>query len=192
MYDIIDNFLPESEFKEIKEWANSQPFPSQQDWSPYLTEGENVSIKKPSVGRDIHFFQENKMDDKCIVYFQKKLFDLLNKDDDRDERKIPYGEFKSHLYKYEYGSGILMHKDHSIKSGARRYGISFYLNDEWDANWGGELIVYENNEPKDTVMPKRNRLAVVNGNYHKVSPNLNQSVDRLTLQTFVVKPNKEN
>ena len=118
MYDIIDNFLPESEFKEIKEWANSQPFPSQQDWSPYLTEGENVSIKKPSVGRDIHFFQENKMDDKCIVYFKKKLFDLLNKDDDRDERKIPYGEFKSHLYKYEYGSGILMHKDHSIKSGA--------------------------------------------------------------------------
>jgi Rps23 Pro-64 3,4-dihydroxylase Tpa1-like proline 4-hydroxylase len=190
MYNIIDNFLPESEFKEMKEWANSQPFPSQQDWSPYLTEGENVNIKKPSVGRDIHFFQENKMDDKCIVYFQKKLFDLLNKDDDRDERKIPYGEFKSHLYKYEYGSGILMHKDHSIKSDARRYGISFYLNDEWNANWGGELIVYENNEPKDTIMPKRNRLAIVNGNYHKVSPNLNQSVDRLTLQTFVVKKEK--
>ena len=64
----------------------------------------------------------------------------------------------------------------------------FYLNDEWDANWGGELVVYENGEPKNTVMPKRNRLAVINGSYHKVSPNLNQSVDRLTLQTFVVKP----
>ena len=82
-----------------------------------------------------------------------------------------------------------MHQDHSPNSNERRYGISFYLNDEWDANWGGELVVYENGEPKNTVMPKRNRLAVINGNYHKVVPNLNQSVDRLTLQTFVVKPN---
>ena len=98
MYEVIDNFLPESEFKEIKEWANAQPFPSQQDWSPYLTEGENVSIKKPSVGRDIHFFQENKMDDSqekvnlkkfhVSAYWQnkilswKKKYPIVNKSPD--------------------------------------------------------------------------------------------------------------
>jgi len=192
MYEIIDNFLPESEFKEMKEWASAQSYPSQQDWYPYLTNDENISIKKPSVGRDIHFFKENKMVDKSIVHFQKKIFDMLNKKDgDTDpNKKVHYTEFKSHLYKYGYGSGILMHKDHSTKSDATRYGIPFYLNDEWNANWGGELIVYESNEPKDIIMPKRNRLAIVNGNYHKVSPNLNQVIDRLTLQTFIVKKDK--
>ena len=192
MYEIIDNFLPESEFKEMKEWASAQSYPSQQDWYPYLTNDENVSVKKPSVGRDIHFFKENKMVDKSIVHFQKKIFDMLNKKngDTDPNKKVHYTEFKSHLYKYEHGSGILMHKDHSEKSDATRYGISFYLNDEWNANWGGELIVYESNEPKDTIMPKRNRLAIVNGNYHKVSPNLNQVIDRLTLQTFIVKKDK--
>ena len=191
MYDVIDNFLPEPEFKEMKEWASEQSYPSQQKWywHPFLTEEENISIKKPFIGRDIHFFKANKMVDKSIVHFQKKVFDILNKKDgDTDpNKKVHYTEFKSHLYKYEYGSGILMHQDHAEKSDATRYGISFYLNDEWNANWGGELIVYEDNEPEGTVMPKRNRLAIINGSYHKVSPNLNQAIDRLTLQTFVIK-----
>ena len=94
------------------------------------------------------------MVDKSIVHFQKKVFDILNKKDgDTDpNKKVHYTEFKSHLYKYEYGSGILMHQDHAEKSDATRYGISFYLNDEWNANWGGELIVYEDNEPSFPIL----------------------------------------
>jgi Rps23 Pro-64 3,4-dihydroxylase Tpa1-like proline 4-hydroxylase len=66
-----------------------------------------------------------------------------------------------------------------------RIAITFYLNDEWNPNSGGELILYNNkNEPKDIILPKGNRLCIVYDELHKVSVNLNKYIDRLSIQTF--------
>ena len=78
----------------------------------------------------------------------------------------------------------------------KRIGITLYLNDYWQNNWGGELIIYSGGEheygdtcvtcePQDIILPKANRLVIVDGVWHKVNVNLNREVNRLAIQTFI-------
>ena len=51
MYDIIDNFLSEPEFKEMKEWASAQSYPSQR---AYPRVHQSPSHCVPDVNRTNH------------------------------------------------------------------------------------------------------------------------------------------
>ena len=201
-YEIIDNFLNESDFKILQKWAFSQMTTKNQNWSNYLLSDDtnSVSITQPLV---YDFISSETKIKKVQKLFRKKIEDFLNLNTDKYELTPNTGnitEFNSYIYRYKYGSGILMHKDSDGKSLGKRYGISFYLNDEWKDNWGGELFIYKggyDDSNKDSggicndctvdkiLKPKRNRLVIVDGYWHKVNPNLNNKIDRYAIQTFI-------
>ena len=122
-------------------------------------------------------------------------------------KTLKFTELESFVHRYGYNSGILLHRDHvgtkKWPSQGKRFGITLYLNDEWKPNWGGELIIYEAEkneyfverdscEPVDVILPKRNRLVIIDNSWHKVSPNLNKNIDRLVIQTFITLSFKTN
>ena len=85
----------------------------------------------------------------------------------------------------------------------KRLGISFYFNEDWNPNWGGELCIYQGGDEEwgdttnkkndfyksllldDVINPRPNRLVIVDGPWHKLNPNQSKSNDRLSLQTFI-------
>tara|TARA_R100000008_G_scaffold74691_1_gene53594 strand:+ start:262 stop:822 length:561 start_codon:yes stop_codon:yes gene_type:complete len=179
MYKIIDNFINESEFIELKKWCLNQKFLKIKNdrnsaWDNILTKDSGIDIYKPMYVDII-----DNCDETIIQNYEKKISKIIK------ELKWTHHNLYSRIHKFGYGSGILIHNDKSEKSYTDRVAATLYLNDNWNPNSGGELIIYNNKkEPKDIILPKRNRLCVVYDELHKVSVNLNKYVDRLSIQTF--------
>ena len=69
--------------------------------------------------------------------------------------------YESHFAIYDEGDFYETHLDAFKNSKNRVVTTVYYLNDEWNKNDGGELIVYdENNEEIAKVMPNANTLVV--------------------------------
>jgi len=200
LYEIIDNFLSEKEFRIVQEFAADQPCNDDtSSWTESLLFDSGVAIKGPEIERGID-------KDFRLLNFKSKLenvFELKFNKKNSDYSIKQIIEYGSNIQRYKYGTGILLHKDHSKKINQKRYTISLYLNNEWKPNWGGELIIYKTKkneyfierdscEPIDVILPKRNRLVIIGDSWHKVSPNLNKSVDRLIIQTFITLSLKKN
>lgn len=83
---------------------------------------------------------------------------------------------------YNYGDCPTIHADHS---GAGHYTVLYYANEEWDANWSGETVFY--NESRDeirtSVFPKPGRIVSFDGRIPHVArePNRICPVVRYTI-----------
>lgn len=70
-------------------------------------------------------------------------------------------EYEAHFAKYEKGDFYQKHLDCFKGYENRRLTTVFYMNDEWSAEDGGELVVYDLNDKKVTTLPpKAGRLFV--------------------------------
>ncbi|WP_394250120.1 2OG-Fe(II) oxygenase [Vibrio profundi] len=70
-------------------------------------------------------------------------------------------EYEAHFAKYEKGDFYQKHLDCFQGNENRRLTTVFYMNDEWSAEDGGELVVYDLNDKKVTTLPpKAGRLFV--------------------------------
>jgi len=209
MHEVIDNFLSEAEFKVIQEFGILQPCDSgteayvhdpvyKRAYPEILSDDSEVIINEPKIQS---YIDRNVI----LLTLKNKLIDII--ESKYSIKQIT--EYGSSIHRHKYGAGILLHKDHSYEINEKRLGISLYLNNVWKPNWGGELIIYNNTkkalsnseiyvvekdscEPIDVILPKRNRLVIIEGSWHKVSPNLNKSVDRVVIQTFITLSLKKN
>ena len=93
------------------------------------------------------------------------------------------------VYRWQPGSGMGEHSD-----GHTETALTFYLNDTWQKNWFGDFVFYETADAESkgfgrAISPQPNRL-VINKNTipHKVTYSSSLSVERVTVQAFVVKP----
>ena len=111
--------------------------------------------------------------------------------------------YGANAFRYKVNCGLLIHTDkHPGVEFDNRYGITLFLNDVWHPNWGGETIVYKEPDEdcyyKDESLnmnnkwvvdkvyyPKRNRLVIIDGQPHQVKQNLNENIDRITIQIFI-------
>ena len=101
------------------------------------------------------------------------------------ETKIPYFIDGFMLYVWPNSSYITWHDDGMYKA-----GLTIYLNEKWDSNWGGYLM-YEENEEIKAIKPEKN-LGVLqeNGVNHMVTTiNVGANL-RTTLQFFLTKKKK--
>jgi hypothetical protein len=92
------------------------------------------------------------------------------------------------VYRWERLSGMGLHTD-----GHTDTAITFYLNDVWHPDWGGDFTYYASHDDLEmglghSAAPRPNRL-VVNHNTvdHKVNYCATTAQDRVTLQAFVYK-----
>lgn len=68
--------------------------------------------------------------------------------------------FETHLTSYPQGSFYKIHKDRFRHHAHRVISFVLYLNPDWDASKGGELVIYPEGQAPVTILPQAGRLAV--------------------------------
>jgi len=177
MYKIIDNFLDDKLYNDLYDLAiSTKPVRESRDfWTAGLYKESGVE-QKNSVKISSGFVNLNDDNPECIKKFQEyiKMYMLPIY---KDSYKIT-----SMFYNWNE-SNIFWHDD-----GSHRYGITYYLNKEWEADWGGELLLQDST----FVQPKPNRIIFIKAPYnHKTSLVAEGAPDRLTIQTFVSDKDKD-
>ncbi|MGI9308068.1 MAG: 2OG-Fe(II) oxygenase [Gammaproteobacteria bacterium] len=174
---VRDDFLPSEDFIALQRWAVSVPTPKtrkDREWQQLLVRdfGENKGSRQWASDHD-DVPEEAQPFVKAL-----REAEIIAKDD-----LLHFG-----VYRWERLSGMGIHTDAHTDT-----AITFYLNDVWEKNWGGDFTYYES--PSDleigighTVSPAANRLVVNHSTIdHKVNYCSTTAQDRLTLQAFVYK-----
>jgi len=174
---VRDKYLPEEQFIELQRWAYQMDTPftrEQRNWSEIIKRdfAENKASRQ---------WASNHNDVPPVL--QKFIATLRDAEIVGKNDLIHIG-----VYRWERLSGMGMHLDSHTDT-----AITFYLNDVWDSNWGGDFIYYEGKQELalgvgHAVMPAANRLVVNHSTiHHKVAYCSITSPDRVTLQAFVFK-----
>ncbi|MDR3501022.1 MAG: 2OG-Fe(II) oxygenase [Legionella sp.] len=72
-------------------------------------------------------------------------------------------EFETHFASYQPGTFYKKHIDQFAAQKTRKVSFVYYLNEDWQDEYGGQLILYDtNNHPLENVSPRGNRLICFN------------------------------
>lgn len=69
-------------------------------------------------------------------------------------------EYECHWAHYPEGSFYRRHVDAFAGGANRRVSTALYLNHDWCADWGGELILYDQTKEIERVLPRMGTLVV--------------------------------
>lgn len=169
---VIDEFLPERDFKLVETFARHLVLPYTQKSSGWSSE-IILDSKKVKMGRAF-------LDAKPapLAIFEAAL---------RNVRRMPWPEGRSLsllVYEWQHGSYIPLHDDHGV-----HFAVTYYLNSTWNPNWGGDLMVMTRPGETDLgtwISPRKNRLVIATAGVKHRTTILSPSADkRLTIQGFV-------
>jgi len=81
-------------------------------------------------------------------------------------------DFQGHFALYPRGAGYARHFDRLVGSDVRAISAALYLNDDWDADDGGELRLYTGGGASVDVLPQGGRLVAFQSDRfeHEVLP----------------------
>tara|TARA_R110002153_G_scaffold7687_2_gene34347 strand:- start:334 stop:864 length:531 start_codon:yes stop_codon:yes gene_type:complete len=84
------------------------------------------------------------------------------------------------IYYMKKGAGINWHCDYTWK-----YGATYYLNNRWGQDWGGEFMFSDKNG-HGFIPVVGNSLVIIKAPFqHKVNPVLNSLMPRISVQMFM-------
>lgn len=69
-------------------------------------------------------------------------------------------EVEAHFSCYEAGEFYALHRDNPKGKNSRMISAVYYLHDQWQEDWGGELRLQDKHEVWHTIRPEPNRLAL--------------------------------
>ncbi|OTG67077.1 2OG-Fe(II) oxygenase [Acinetobacter silvestris] len=69
-------------------------------------------------------------------------------------------EVEAHFACYNAGEFYALHRDNPQQKNDRVISTVYYLHEDWQADWGGELRLQDKNEQWHTIQPKPNRIAL--------------------------------
>ena len=72
-----------------------------------------------------------------------------------------WGIQRAYINGYCFGNDAAAHVDSKNSNIPQKTAI-IYLNEEWDINWGGETVIFENDEIIKSVLPKEGRVFIFN------------------------------
>ena len=133
--EIKDNFLSESEVKQLYAHFLSQPFTLR-----HRSHSVKQSVHKAQMA---HFLEDSELEIPAI----KKIIDSLN------VGKI----IKAYVQCYSSSTEPIMHKDNGDKTSMT------FIHPEYDVDWGGEFIVYGEDTTGLAVQPLPGRNINFNG-----------------------------
>jgi hypothetical protein len=175
---VYDNYFSDEEFRQIQHWAMSLPADltrEDRDWSVYI----KLDFEECLMSR-MWLTDDNDLPPEAQLFVDRvRQTDFVD-----DDASILVG-----VYRWQTGSGIGEHTD-----GHTEAAITYYINDTWEKNWFGDLIFYETKEAEErgfgrSVSPFANRLVINRATMpHKVTYSSKLSLERVTVQGFVVKP----
>ena len=69
-------------------------------------------------------------------------------------------EVEAHFACYNAGEFYALHRDNPQQKNGRLISTVYYLHEEWQEDWGGELRLQDKNEQWHVIAPKPNRIAI--------------------------------
>jgi len=121
-----------------------------------ISSSSDLHIDKNRRRDKIHWLNEDSDAQSTFLKFADKLKNYLNR-----ELYLGITYYESHFAIYDEGDFYETHVDAFKSSKNRVVTTVYYLNDTWDDNDGGELIVYDgNNNFLTKVIPHANTLVV--------------------------------
>ena len=69
-------------------------------------------------------------------------------------------EVEAHFACYNAGEFYALHRDNPQQKNGRLISTVYYLHEEWQEDWGGELRLQDKNEQWHVIPPKPNRIAI--------------------------------
>ncbi|MFV5489716.1 2OG-Fe(II) oxygenase [Acinetobacter sp. ASP199] len=69
-------------------------------------------------------------------------------------------DVEAHFACYNAGEFYALHRDNPQGKNGRMISAVYYLHDEWQDDWGGELHLQDKNEQWHILQPKPNRIAM--------------------------------
>ncbi|SPL69698.1 2OG-Fe(II) oxygenase [Acinetobacter stercoris] len=69
-------------------------------------------------------------------------------------------QVEAHFACYNAGEFYALHRDNPQKKNDRVISAVYYLHEEWQEDWGGQLHLQDKNDHWHTITPKPNRIAM--------------------------------
>jgi SM-20-related protein len=111
---------------------------------------------KPKIRKDRIFWLDNKKNGPFELAFFARIEEFIQYLNETCYAGITDYEF--HYALYESGCFYKRHKDQFKDDNKRQFTLITYLNDNWQPGDGGELVVYKNKDPKDSIASKREEI----------------------------------
>lgn len=92
----------------------------------------------------------------------KQHLELLNHLSQLFNRNFYLGiqHVEAHYACYNPGQFYALHRDNPQQKNGRVISSVYYLHDQWQADWGGQLRLQDKNQQWHTIQPQPNRLAL--------------------------------
>ena len=172
--DVFDDFLPDDEFHLLARFALEQDKSFTQrtrEWpDTIIQDSEEIRISEAYLNEKpvpLRLFEERVRSLQAITW-------------------PPKAQLSLQVYDWPSGAYIPAHDD-----GQACFSLSFYLNEVWNENWGGDLLFSPGTEhsPGMWVSPRRNRLVITKaGTRHKTTLLSRSAEPRRSVQGFVALP----
>ncbi|MGN7249103.1 2OG-Fe(II) oxygenase [Janibacter anophelis] len=136
-FTVVDDFLPEDEFRQAQTWARSRQFQMKQS---VIGERDGSSWRSSNIA----FSGEGAHDDATPAHLER-IVEMFS------QPHVPWeatngDRVSSAIWKYPRGTRLGWHND----AGGGRVGeFVYFLHSEWQPDWGGELVVVD--EPAENV-----------------------------------------
>lgn len=154
-YAILDDFLEEPDYLALS--AHVQLLVKQNEFKPAHIGQAQAMHRMPTIRADMISWLDHVAQIPAVdSYFSQmqQLKTLLNQ-----TLFLGLADFETHFANYPPGAFYKKHIDQFTHNKDRRISCVYYLNENWQREEGGQLILYgPNNEQLSSILPSRNRL----------------------------------
>jgi SM-20-related protein len=143
-FSFIENLLSDLKLKEINQFFAERKF----EFSPASIGPKEKRLRDESIRGDHTFW----IDPLSPPEVFKSHLDFLNELKTSLNERFYLGlkEFECHLAYYPPGSFYKKHSDRFDTSSSRSLSFVFYLNQEWQKDWCGELVLFDRDQVEIT------------------------------------------
>lgn len=167
-FHIIDNFLSPECYQALRSYAQEMNLQNQFTQAKIGRRSQlqhNMTIRSDSI-----LWIDDDSSSKEVQHYIEKMSELarlFNK-----HLYLGLAELELHFAVYQPGSFYRRHVDQFSTAKARKISCVYYLNDNWQAEFNGELSLYDTeNNLLQHVLPLGNRLICFNSELpHEVKP----------------------
>lgn len=153
-YCVIDDWLAQRHYQGLQLLADITY--KRNCFNPAKIGPSEQAIKRADIRRDSILWLDPFKDNEHVIAYYKalgKLIQVLNA-----ELFLGIQHIEAHFAVYAPGTFYKKHVDQFLGKYDRKISCVYYLNEDWHTDYGGELTLYQKNNPPQSITPIGNRL----------------------------------